>query len=449
MAGQPWAGRTVWTLAALTMVGLSCTTPRSTEPDFGEPASARSGGTSPTVTSVDPPEAPQSTTLDVRVLGSNYDQGSRVDFARAGVIEPKLHVNSTTYLSATELVANVSIALDAAPVSYDVVVTSSRGKKGIGTERFAVVVPLELLSAPAGGASVQGVSDNGLMVGRIAATCGFANAPALWNQIGQLTALPLLPGTCGGVARGINSAGVAVGSAYAGSTWAGNVRWVPSAGSYQAEALPPLADGSSAGAWAINEAGWVAGVNVASVLAPGATAWQLLQQPSGATSCLGGIGINNLDAVAGRCSISGKVRGVYWASPLAAPVVLPLPSGAADVYVHDINDAGVIVGRASVTIGKNKFVNRATRWVPSGSSWTAEFLADYGVGSSAFAVNEAGQVAGTVIVPPQGYSRPAFWDASGLLRQLEGTGDALGLSASTDGPVVGGDANGGAARWQP
>ena len=255
MSRMGWGG--AGALASLTVVGLSCTGPRSTEPDLGDPASARSGGTSPTVTTVDPAEAPQSITLDVRVLGSNHDQGSRVDFARAGVIDPKLQVNSTTYLSGTELVANVSIAVDAAPVSYDVLVTSSRGKKGIGTERFAVLVPLELL-APAGG-SVEDVSDNGLMVGRISTTCGFDNAPALWNQLGQLTALPLLPGTCGGVPRGINSAGVAVGSAYAGSSWAGNVRWVPSAGSYQAEALPPLADGSSAGAWAINEAGTVVG----------------------------------------------------------------------------------------------------------------------------------------------------------------------------------------------
>ena len=449
MAALPWAGRrAAWTLAGLTMVGISCTEPRSTEPDFGEPASARSGGTSPTVTSVDPPEAPQSTTLDVRVLGSNYDQGSRVDFARAGVIDPKLHVNSTSYLSATELVANVSIAVDAAPVSYDVVVSSSRGKKGIGTEKFAVVVPVELLSAPAGGSAVSAVSDNGLMVGRIATTCSFiAAAPALWNQLGQLIALPLPSGTCGGVPRGINSAGVAVGNVYTESGSAGSFRWVPLGGSYQAEALPPLADGSSAGAWAINEGGTVVGGNVAAVLKAGATAWQLLQRPSGATNC-SGRRITNLDAVAGRCTIAGRVRGVYWASPTAAPVLLPLPSGATDVYLWDMNDAGVIVGFAVVSIGKNKFVNRATRWTLSGGGWTTEFLADKGLGSAAFAINDVGQVAGSLGAFPHG-PRPAFWGASGSLRQLEGTGEALGLSGSTVGPVVGGNANGGAARWQP
>ena len=89
--------------------------------------------------SADPAAAPQDTTLDVHVLGSNYDQGSRVDFARGGVVDPKLQVNSTTFRSSTELVANVTVAPDAATVSYDIVVTKSTGKKGIGTERFAVL----------------------------------------------------------------------------------------------------------------------------------------------------------------------------------------------------------------------------------------------------------------------------------------------------------------------
>ena len=448
---MPAVSRTGWraalAFAALTVVGLSCTAPRSTEPDAGDPAVVRSGGTIPTVTSVDPTEAQQGTTLDVRVLGSNYDQGSTVDFARAGVVDAKVHINSTSFVSTTELVANVSIAPDATPVSYDVVVTRSNGKKGIGTEKFAVVVPVELLSAPAGGSAVNGVSDNGLMVGHIAATCEFPGAPVLWTQLGELTALPPLPGTCGGVARDINSAGVAVGSVYIGSS-ASSVRWVPSAGSYRAEELPRLANGSIAGAWAINEAGMVAGASVASVWSPGATGWQLLERPSGATSCLGSIGINNLGAVAGRCTIAGTGRAAYWASPTASPVLLPLPGGATDVYVRAINDAGVIVGWTSVSTGKNKFVNRATRWVPAGGSWTAEFLADYGLGSSAFAINDAGQIVGTVQLRIGG-NRPVFWDAGGTMRELEGRGDALGLTEPAAGPAVAGTANGKAAVWRP
>ena len=98
--------------------------------------------------SADPPAAPQDTTLDVHIFGSNYDLGSKVDFARGGVVDPKLQVNATTFRSSSELIANVTVAPDAATVSYDIVVTKSNGKKGIGTEKFSVLVPGEMLMRP-------------------------------------------------------------------------------------------------------------------------------------------------------------------------------------------------------------------------------------------------------------------------------------------------------------
>ena len=102
MAGAPKPRHgTALVFAALAVVGLSCVEPRSTEPDAMDPAFARPGGSDPTVTSAVPSEAPQDTTLDVQVLGSNYDQGSKVDFARAGVVDPKLKVNSTTFVEAS------------------------------------------------------------------------------------------------------------------------------------------------------------------------------------------------------------------------------------------------------------------------------------------------------------------------------------------------------------
>jgi uncharacterized membrane protein len=458
MGFRTWGGRIAvasrlgpWPTLALVVLGalgLGCMDSRSTEPSTVDPAFAKGGGASdPTVASADPAAAPQDTTLDVHVFGSNYDQGSKVDFTRGGVVDPKLQVNSTTYLSSTELVANVSITVDAAPISYDVMVTKSTGKKGIGTEKFAVLVPLEVLSAPTGVSHVRGVSDNGFITGGIRTTCGPGFAPALWDPAGELTPLPALPGTCGGVASDVNSAGVAVGSAYIGSSFSENVRWVPSGGSYQVEVLPRLPDGSLSGAWAVNEVGWVAASNSSAVWSE-STGWQMLQRPNGATTCLGSIGINNLGGSAGECSISGKWRAVYWSSPTAPPVLLPLAAGASAAYVNGINDAGVVVGYTSVTISKNKVVNRATRWVPSGGTWTVEFLSDLGTGSSAWAINDAGQIAGTLSAFPLG-PRPAFWDANGSLWQLDGTGEALGLSEPAWGPVVAGRANGGGATWRP
>jgi uncharacterized membrane protein len=432
--------------AGLFLLAVACAEPRSTEPEAGAPVFAKAGG-DPTVASADPSEAPQDSTLDIHVLGTNYDQGSRIDFTRSGVVDPKLHVNSSTYLSSTELVANVSIAPDAVPVSYDVMVTKSTGKKGIGTEKFAVLVPAEPLTAPPGASLVKGMADNGLTVGNVTGICGIGRDPALWDQSGHITVLPALPGGCGGTAQDVNSAGVVVGLFYIGSSASGNARWVPSGATYRVEELPRLPDGSISGASAINEAGWVAASNSSAVWSE-STGWQMLQRPSGATSCLGQIGINNLGAVTARCMVAGKGKALYWASPTAAPTLLPLPADATDVHVWGINDARVIVGFVSVSIGKNKLVNRATRWVPSGGSWTAEFLPDLGAGSTALSINDAGQIAGSVYAFPRG-ARPAFWDANGMLRQLEGTGEALGLSEPGAGPVVAGTNGSAAVRWRP
>ena len=92
----------------------------------------------PTVDAVDPPAATQDTTLDVRVLGSNYDRGSTAEFLIDGASTPKVVTNSTRYRNPGEVVANITIAADAVLAAYDVMITTSRGKKGIGIEKFVV-----------------------------------------------------------------------------------------------------------------------------------------------------------------------------------------------------------------------------------------------------------------------------------------------------------------------
>lgn len=96
----------------------------------------------PNVSTTDPTGAPQDTTLDVRVLGSNFDRGSRADLALdcevACQVTEKVRTNSTRFISASELVANITIAADATVELYDVLVTTSKGKRGIGIELFAI-----------------------------------------------------------------------------------------------------------------------------------------------------------------------------------------------------------------------------------------------------------------------------------------------------------------------
>lgn len=92
----------------------------------------------PTVSSTDPTEAPQDTTLDVHVFGSNYATGDAVTLLLAGTATDKVKTNSTRYVSSRELVANVTIAVDATVALYDVQVASLNGRRGIGTEMFTV-----------------------------------------------------------------------------------------------------------------------------------------------------------------------------------------------------------------------------------------------------------------------------------------------------------------------
>jgi len=85
-----------------------------------------------------PNEAPQDTTLVVRVIGSGFDDGTTVKFLLAGQSAPKMVVNSSIFVNDKNLDVNVTIAIDADVASYDIEATTLRGKKGIGSEKFSV-----------------------------------------------------------------------------------------------------------------------------------------------------------------------------------------------------------------------------------------------------------------------------------------------------------------------
>lgn len=99
----------------------------------------------PTVDAVEPDSASQDTTLDVLVLGSGFDDGSRAEWLIDQQPDPqnRVRTNSTTYVNSKRLVANITIAADAEVTLYDVEVTTSKGRKGIGLERFRVKVKAE------------------------------------------------------------------------------------------------------------------------------------------------------------------------------------------------------------------------------------------------------------------------------------------------------------------
>lgn len=102
------------------------------------PAMPDGGGGPPKVEATDPTGAEQGTRLVVRVLGSNFDDGSEVTFKLDRKTVADVITNSTTFVSSSELEVDVSIGAEAVPDFYDVEVQTARGKKGIGVELFEV-----------------------------------------------------------------------------------------------------------------------------------------------------------------------------------------------------------------------------------------------------------------------------------------------------------------------
>ena len=126
-------------LAALSLATIVACDSSLSAPDI-DPSFAKGGGGAPIkVQATDPTGAPQDTTVEVRVLGSGFDQESRAAFLLAGSPTPGVVTNDTRFVSDVELVAEITIALDADVALYDVEVASLGRRRGIGTELFAVL----------------------------------------------------------------------------------------------------------------------------------------------------------------------------------------------------------------------------------------------------------------------------------------------------------------------
>ena len=128
------------TAAALALILLtSCTADRPTDPSVTGIMAAKGGGP-PKVKSTDPSSAEQETTLDVRIFGSGFVEGSEARFLLDGVEVPGVKRNGNTqFVSASEVVANITIAVDAIIDLYDAEIRTPRGKKGVGADLFQVV----------------------------------------------------------------------------------------------------------------------------------------------------------------------------------------------------------------------------------------------------------------------------------------------------------------------
>jgi hypothetical protein len=105
-----------------------------------EPSGLDAGADGPpiVVTSAQPRESGRGETMKVRITGSGFQQGDEAVWERDGSTDDRVVVEKTEFVSATQLIATISVQADAPAASYDIAVDRPR-KRGIGTEAFYIL----------------------------------------------------------------------------------------------------------------------------------------------------------------------------------------------------------------------------------------------------------------------------------------------------------------------
>ncbi len=407
MRRSPILSRVHAGLTGLLALVVSCGEPTGPPADL-----AKAAGTNVTVTGVDPAASARNVTLDVQILGSGYDRGSTAAFALDGVIDARVRVNRTSYVSGSQLTANVTIAADAVPDRYDVMVTTSSGKKGIGTERFEVLIEVVDLG-PLGTGTPWGMSSTGIVVGSMLQSPTAALTPFVWQPgMPGLTPMQSEQGWEYSWAEDVNAQGDAVGVARAPArSWA--VLW-RAATNWSYEFLPSVPGLAPVAASAndINDAGDIVGVILdTAVVTTGPAVWRhgvasLLGRPPGFDVRANGYAtaINDLGWILARASLGGYVRGYLWipdapGSVTGSYLVLPLSASGKNTIVLGLSDYDATSGK--VYVSGNAGVNTpAVRWtvnVPAGRPPVASDVAvealSGGVGTS-YGIDRTGVAGG-------------------------------------------------------
>ena len=360
-------------------------------------AAAAKSSAALSVTSTDPPFGDQGTTVDVHVFGNGFTPGAQATWLLNGAADNHVHTNSTTVVSSTELVANITIASDATLAFWDVQVSLSNGKNGVGSDLFEVTTAQILGAGTTGGdVTVRAINDQRSVV-------GWANEPSgstAWVYDDALGLVALGAGT----SRGIDQSGTVV---------VGDDGTMPSAWKRQPDAswaqqtMPVLAGAFGGEAMAAKQladgtllvVGWnsFAGTKPHSSASTAPVSWTLVNGTWSAPQTLvmppGGTNgqvrdVNTLGEAVG--AISGVAQGIVWDSPTSYALLdgtpnrinasgtlivgvqnssstgvywwrdrqtgawhttgVPLPSAqgasCASTFARGVNDAGIIVGWA-------------------------------------------------------------------------------------------------------
>jgi len=351
-------------LVGLALVLSSCSERIPSDPSDLELRLARNGG-GPTVTATDPSRGEPGQTLDVRVIGSGYAPGSNVSFAIGGVTTNKIVTNRTTFVSSTEVVANITISQTADLTAYDVIVILSDGKKGIGTEKFLVSYSVLDLGVQSGlsGTQAADVNSSGIVVGR--AGNGVSPNPThamRWTVTGPTSFVaedlhPLVQPALLSWANAVNSSGTIVGDRQLDSSQKSARPFLLSSSgvvTFLHTLCGPTETSKQAYTMDINDRGDVVGYEaipaIALYWAPGAIcaaalptlgggSWPFAISPSG--NYIAG---NSTDA-------SGKEQPVLWTrrADNSGWDISILPTTSTTTYGHAmaVDDAGTVTGYES------------------------------------------------------------------------------------------------------
>jgi len=92
------------------------------------------------VSAADPMAAEQGTiNLNIKVTGKGFKNGAQAKWFVTGTTNPGgVTVNSTTFVSSSEVTANITVADTATIANFDIQILNSDGRGGKGTELFAV-----------------------------------------------------------------------------------------------------------------------------------------------------------------------------------------------------------------------------------------------------------------------------------------------------------------------
>ncbi len=355
-------------VAAGTIVLVACGDARdTTAPDAPRlEAAASGGGGGPSIASANPSYGHRGDiALAVTVSGSGFKPGAQASWKIDGIPTADVTVQSTQYVSSTELIATVNISGTAELTLYDVSVTQS-GRKGIGTESVTAPDLFEVTTAivAQGLSSARRVNDNGELSGTLAAPGGVAYFNTTTGYAQQVSAT--------GIGYGIGALGNVIAGDGAGPTvW---TRIGPAGSPWQASALPLGASATSSSARG-----------------------GLLTDATGQATMVGGY---ETDATGKRTSIQ---RPILWAWQSATSswirVVLPTPTTG---DVSDLSLSGPAVGMAN---------GQAAVWTPDGSGGYALIMIGPD-GSRASRINSAG----TLIVGRVGTGgglTAVYWQRSG------------------------------------